>query len=527
MGPIIVQGPLIRRGGLQVDTIDFSRKAVEMRDIVKKFGDFTANDKISLTVHQGEVHALLGENGAGKTTLMNVLYGLYRPTSGSIKVNGRPLVIADPNVAIQNGIGMVHQHFMLVESFTVTQNIILGNEKTRWLGIIDLESAQKEIALLSDQYGLAVDPGALIEDLSVGSQQRVEILKSLYRGAQILILDEPTAVLTPNEIQELTIIIRNLTQQGKSIIIITHKLKEIKQMADFCTIIRRGRYIDTVEVDKATESELAAKMVGRDVNFKVEKEPQAPGEIALEIDDLVVEDSRHIAVVNGLNLKLHKGEILGIAGVDGNGQTELIEALTGLRKVKSGRIQARGKNITDLCPGKIINSHKISHIPEDRQKRGLIFEFDIAENLILERYFTPLFSKGFTLRHNKIYQNAETLIRKFDIRPKNSTLPARAMSGGNQQKMIIAREVANDPEILIAAQPTRGLDVGAIEYVHQALIHQRNQGKAVLLISFELDEIINVSDRIAVIFEGKIVGIIEAQSADELEIGLMMAGGSA
>ncbi len=507
-------------------TIDFSHKAVELIDIVKKFGDFTANEKINLTVHQGEVHALLGENGAGKTTLMNVLYGLYKPTSGAIKINGRHKTISDPNIAIKNGIGMVHQHFMLIESFTVTQNIILGNETTKKMGVLDIAKAEEKVAGLSKQYGLTVDPQALIQDLSVGSQQRVEILKTLYRGAQILILDEPTAVLTPQEIQELITIIRNLTAQKKSIIIITHKLKEIKQVADFCTIIRRGKHIDTVDVSKVTQQDLAAKMVGRKVSFKVEKKAQTPGENILEIKDLVVQDSRKINVVNKLNLSLKKGEILGIAGVDGNGQTELIETITGLRKAKSGQILVKKKEIINLSPGKIINDHKVSHIPEDRQKRGLVFEFDIAENLILETYFKPFFSKGFTLIKDNIYKHARSLIEKFDIRPPKSKLFAKALSGGNQQKMIIAREVANHPEILIAAQPTRGLDVGAIEYVHKALVEQRDQGKAVLLISFELDEIINVADRIAVIFEGKIAGIIDAQNADEKQIGLMMAGGT-
>jgi len=507
--------------------IDFSHRAVEMSGITKKFGDFVANEEINLTVHRGEVHALLGENGAGKTTLMNVLYGLLKPTSGSIKINGKSLNISDPNIAIKNGIGMVHQHFMLVEPFSVTENIILGNESTRNFGILDAEKGEEEVVRLSEQYGLTVDPRALIQDLSVGSQQRVEILKTLYRGAQILIFDEPTAVLTPQEIKELVAIISNLTEAGKSIIIITHKLNEIKQMADFCTIIRRGRHIDTVDVSKVTEEDLAAKMVGREVSFEVAKEKQSPGEKILDIKELCVEDSRGIMVVNGLNLQLHKGEILGIAGVDGNGQTQLIEALTGLRKTKSGRIEIFGKDITNLPPGKIINNHKVSHIPEDRQKRGLVFEFDIAENMILETYFKPAFSKGFTLLHKNIYQNAATLIKKFDIRPQDATIQAKSLSGGNQQKMIIAREVSNEPELLIAAQPTRGLDVGAIEYVHQALVAQRNEGKGVLLISFELDEIMNVSDRIAVIFEGKIVGILDADDADEKELGLLMAGGSA
>ena len=421
---------------------------------------------------------------------------------------------------------MIHQHFMLVEPFTVTQNIILGNETTNAIGMVNLKKARQSILELSEQYGLAVDPDALIQDLSVGSQQRVEILKALYRGADILILDEPTAVLTPQEIQELVTIIRNLTQQGKSVIIITHKLKEIKQVADFCTVIRRGVHVDTVDVRKVTENQLASKMVGREVSFKVDKSYKKQGNVALEIKDLVVRDSREINVVNQLNLKLHKGEILGIAGVDGNGQTQLIEALTGLRKATSGSILVQGKAITNRLPGEIITRHKVSHIPEDRQKRGLIFDFDIAENLILENYANPQFSKGFTLQHDRIYEHAHILIEDFDIRPGNPNLQAKALSGGNQQKMIIAREVANNPEVLIAAQPTRGLDVGAIEYVHKALVEQRNQGRAVLLISFELDEIINVSDRIAVIFEGKIVGIIDAKDADENQIGLMMAGGT-
>lgn len=505
--------------------IDFSSKVVEMTEVTKKFGDFVANEKINLTVHKGEVHALLGENGAGKTTLMNMLYGLLRPTSGSIKVNGKPLNISDPNIAIKSGIGMVHQHFMLVPPFTVTQNIVLGNEPTRSFGILNMEKAERDVAELSELYGLTVDPKVLIEDLSVGSQQRVEILKTLYRGAQILILDEPTAVLTPPEIQELVSIIRNLTAAGKSIIIITHKLKEIKQVADFCTIIRRGRHIDTVDVSEVSQAELAAKMVGREVSFKVEKEKQHPGDTILEIDNLLVEDSRKIKVVNGLSLQLHRGEILGIAGVDGNGQTQLVETLTGLRKSKSGTIKVRGKNITNLSPAQIINDHRVSHIPEDRQKRGLIFEFDIAENMILETYFKPAFSKWFSLLWKNIYENGERLIKKFDIRPQEVRLEAKALSGGNQQKMIIAREVSNDPELLIAAQPTRGLDVGAIEYVHKALVGQRNEGKGVLLISFELDEVLNVSDRIAVIYEGKIVGLFDADEADEKQLGLLMAGG--
>ncbi|MDM8535620.1 ABC transporter ATP-binding protein [Desulfobacterales bacterium HSG17] len=507
-------------------TIDFSQKTVEMIDVVKKFGDFVANDKISLTVHKGEVHALLGENGAGKTTLMNCLYGLYRQTEGDIRINGQDVDIPDPNIAIKLGIGMVHQHFMLVDPFTVTENIILGMETTKGMGILDLATAEKKVAEISKRYGLSIDPKAKIEDISVGSQQRVEILKALYRGAEILILDEPTAVLTPQEIQELVTIVRNLTLEGKSIIIITHKLHEIKQMADFCTIIRRGKFIDTVEVEKVTEQDLASMMVGREVSFKVDKKPAEPGEEAFRIRDLVVDDNRGIPAVEGLSLSVRKGEILGIAGVDGNGQTELIEAITGLRRVKSGSIEMEGIDATNQPPQKIIDGHNIRTIPEDRQKRGLVMEFDVAENLILETYHKPPFSKRGVLNREQIYQNAEQCIVDFDVRPQNPELEAKSLSGGNQQKVIIARVVSNDPELLIASQPTRGLDVGAIEYVHQALVEQRDKGKAVLLVSFELDEVINVSDRIAVIFEGKIVGTLEAKDADENQIGLMMAGGT-
>ena len=507
-------------------TVDFSQKVVEMIDVVKKFGDFVANDRINLTVHKGEVHSLLGENGAGKTTLVNCLYGLYRPTHGKIRINGLEVDISDPNVAIQHGIGMVHKHFMLVEPFTVTQNIILGRETTKMMGILDLATAEKKVAEISERYGLAINPRDKIEDISVGSQQRVEILKALYRGAEILILDEPTAVLTPPEIQELVAIIRNLTQEGKSIIIITHKLHEIKQVADYCTIIRRGKFIDTVEVDKVTEQELASMMVGREVSFAVEKKIQQKGERILAVQDLVVKDNRDIAVVNGLSLDLYKGEILGIAGVDGNGQSELVEALTGLRKVAGGTITLHGEEITDSNPKEVINKWNIRTIPEDRQKRGLVMEFDVAENLILETYHDTPFSNCGVLNREKIYTYADRCTAEFDIRPTNPYLAAKSLSGGNQQKVIIAREVSNDPEVLIASQPTRGLDVGAIEYVHQALVNQRDRGKAVLMISFELDEVINVSDRIAVIFEGRIVGIVDATGVDENEIGLMMAGGT-
>ena len=500
------------------------QKVVDMRNITKKFGAFTANDNITLTVYKGEVHALLGENGAGKSTMMNILYGLYSATSGEIYIKEKKCNIESPNDAIANGIGMVHQHFMLVKPFTVMQNIILGMEPRTKFGTIDLKKAEQDVISISEKYGLIVDPHAKIQDITVGMEQRVEILKALYRGAEILILDEPTAVLTPQEITELMQILKNLTSEGKTIILISHKLKEIKEAADYCTIIRRGKQIDTVKVSDVTESELASKMVGREVSFKVDKKPKIPGETMLKIEDLEVLDNREIITVNKLSLEVKAGEILGIAGIDGNGQSEFVEALTGLRKVKSGKIFMKGKDITNKTPREIFD-HKISSIPEDRQKYGLVLDFNVAENFILENHADEPFAKSGILQHSRIFQHSENLIEKFDVRPKNSFKSARSLSGGNQQKVIIAREVTNDPELLIAVQPTRGLDVGAIEYVHSALVHQRDINKAVLLISLELDEVMNVADRIAVIYEGKIVDIFDAQNADMNQIGLMMAGG--
>ena len=500
--------------------------AVQMKNITKKFGDFVANDIINLTVHKGEVHALLGENGAGKSTLMNILYGLYLPTSGQIFINGKEVEIKSPNIAIQNKIGMVHQHFMLVKPFTVTENIILGMEKIGSFGNLLIAKAEKEVEELSKKYGLKVNPREKIEDITVGMQQRVEILKALYRGADILILDEPTAVLTPQEIHELGNIVHNLTKEGKAIILISHKLKELKEMADYCTIIRRGKYIDTVDVSKTTEAELAAKMVGREVNFIVEKKEKKAGEVVLKIEDLIVQDNRGLEAVKNLSLEVRKGEILGIAGIDGNGQSQLMEAITGLRKVESGKITIHGKDITNKTPLEVIES-KISNIPQDRQKRGLVLDFSIADNMILENHYKNPFSKKGILNHINITDFSIELIDKFDVRPKDETKIAGTLSGGNQQKVIIAREVTNNPDLLIAAQPTRGLDVGAIEYVHQALVKQRDADKAVLLVSLELDEVMNVSDRIAVIFEGSIVGIVKAKDADMETLGLMMAGGTA
>ncbi|MGV8145573.1 MAG: ABC transporter ATP-binding protein [Alkaliphilus sp.] len=495
-----------------------------MKNIVKKFGDFTANDCINLTVHKGEVHALLGENGAGKSTLMNVLYGLYQPTAGEIFINGDKIDIVDPNTAIACGIGMVHQHFMLVETFTVAENIVLGMEPTH-KGLLDMKKAIKNVEEISKKYGLLVDPNEKIYNISVGMQQRVEILKALYRGADILILDEPTAVLTPQEIKELVQIMRNLTKQGKTIIIITHKLKEIKEVADYCTIIRRGKYIGTVDVSKTTESELASKMVGREVVFEVDKQEKEKGKLSLKIDALVVKNNRGIDAVRGLSLEVYEGEILGLAGIDGNGQSELIESLTGLRSVVSGKIHVNSKDITNKTPLTIL-ANKLNSIPEDRQKRGLVMEYSVAENMVLENYRIKPFSDKGILNHEEIKEFSEKLIEKFDVRTEGPTQKVSALSGGNQQKVIIAREVTNDPDVLVAAQPTRGLDVGAIEFVHKALIEQRDKNKAVLLVSLELDEIMNISDRIAVIYEGVVVGIMDAKDANENKIGLMMAGGA-
>lgn len=497
--------------------------AVDMRNITKKFGDFTANKDINLDVREGEIHALLGENGAGKSTLMNILYGLYKPTAGEIYIHGEKTEMTDPNVAIKKGLGMVHQHFMLIEPFTVVENIILGMEPVKGI-ILDRKSARKNVIELSEKYGLKIDPDAQVQDITVGMQQRVEILKALYRGAEILIFDEPTAVLTPQEIEELIHIIKSLASQGKTVIIITHKLKEIKAMADRCTIIRRGEKVGTVNVADVSETDLAEMMVGRQVILEVDKEDQEPGETCLNIENLVVKDQRKINKVDGLNLEVRYGEIHGIAGVDGNGQSELLEALTGLRKVESGKVTLNGKDITNKTPREIQNAG-MNNIPEDRQRRGLVMDFTVAENMILENFGEPPFSKGGILQEENILSFTEELMEKFDVRPRRPHYKAGELSGGNQQKVILAREITNDPDILIAAQPTRGLDVGAIEFVHKFLVEQRNRGKAVLLVSFELDEIMSLSDRISVIFEGRILKTMKHQDTDENELGLLMAGG--
>ena len=499
--------------------------AVEMQKITKKFGSFVANDSISLKIHKGEVHALLGENGAGKTTLMNQLYGLYQPTSGEIYINGKRVDITDPNVAITNGIGMVHQHFMLIQPFTVAENIILGSETVRKWGVLDYQKAISQVRELSKKYGLEVDPDARISDISVGMQQRVEILKVLYRGAEILIFDEPTAVLTPQEIEEFTDIIKKFTEDQKTVIIITHKLREILDMADTCTVIRRGAKIGVVDVAETTEEELAKMMVGRSVNFKVEKGDKIPGETVFEVKDLCVKDSRKVPIINHLSLNVRKGEILGIAGVDGNGQSELVETILGLRRAESGSIRINQIDITGKNNGDIIQAG-IGSIPADRQKHGLVPNFSVPDNLILERYRTKPFSRYGILNRKAIADHAVRLMKQYDVRAASPEAKVKTLSGGNQQKVIIGREISNNPDLLIASQPTRGLDVGAIEFIHKAIVEQRNHDRAVLLISFELDEILDLSDRIAVMFEGQIVKILNSKETDEKEIGLLMAGGN-
>ncbi|HGS2309911.1 TPA: ABC transporter ATP-binding protein [Streptococcus pneumoniae] len=497
---------------------------IEMRDITKVFGGFVANDKINLHLRKGEIHALLGENGAGKSTLMNMLAGLLEPTSGEIAVNGQVVNLDSPSKAASLGIGMVHQHFMLVEAFTVAENIILGSELTK-NGVLDIAGASKEIKALSERYGLSVDPSAKVADISVGAQQRVEILKTLYRGADILIFDEPTAVLTPSEIDELMAIMKNLVKEGKSIILITHKLDEIRAVSDRVTVIRRGKSIETVEIAGATNADLAEMMVGRSVSFKTEKQASKPKEVVLSIKDLVVNENRGVPAVKNLSLDVRAGEIVGIAGIDGNGQSELIQAITGLRKVESGSIELKGDSIVGLHPRQITEL-SVGHVPEDRHRDGLILEMMISENIALQTYYKEPHSKNGILNYSNITSYAKKLMEEFDVRAASELVPAAALSGGNQQKAIIAREIDRDPDLLIVSQPTRGLDVGAIEYIHKRLIEERDNGKAVLVVSFELDEILNVSDRIAVIHDGKIQGIVSPETTNKQGLGVLMAGGN-
>ncbi len=494
---------------------------IEMIDIWKEFPGIIANAGITLQVKEGEIHAILGENGAGKSTLMSILFGLYHADRGTIKVRGKEVHIKSPNDAFDLGIGMVHQHFQLVHNFTVAENIIMGKEGGF---VYDIKKASKKIKEISERYGLSIEPDMVIEDITVGMQQRVEILKMLYRDADILIFDEPTAVLTPQEIDELMQIMKNLAAEGKSIILITHKLDEIKAVADRCTIIRRGKLIGVVDVAKASVEDMAAAMVGRPVSFKVEKAPCRIGRPILEIENLSVMNSKKVLGVKNFSLTVNGGEIVGLAGVDGNGQTELVEAITGLRKVDSGTIKFNGRDITNLSIAER-NAMGLGHIPEDRQKRGLILSAPLSSNMVIKEFRHRPFSNHGILDYPAIREYSEEIIEKFDVRSGEGVDSlAGKLSGGNQQKAIIGREITSDPDLLIAVQPTRGLDVGAIEYIHKQLVEERDKGKAVLLVSFELDEIFNLSDRIAVISSGKLIDIVDTASTDEHSVGLMMAG---
>ncbi|MDD4075234.1 MAG: ABC transporter ATP-binding protein [Eubacteriales bacterium] len=501
-----------------------SEYVIEMLNITKEFPGIKANDNITLQLKKGEVHALLGENGAGKSTLMSVLFGLYQPESGVIKKNGKIVHIHNPNDANDLNIGMVHQHFKLVEVFPVLDNIILGVEPNK-AGFLQKQEARQKVLDLSEKYGLRVDPDALIEDISVGMQQRVEILKMLYRDNDILIFDEPTAVLTPQEIDELMQIMRNFTAEGKSILFITHKLNEIMAVADRCTVLRKGKCIGTVDIQNTSKEELSRMMVGRDISFSVEKKPVTPGKVVLHVENVTVPSriNKKNAVKN-VSFDVREGEIVCLAGIEGNGQTEFVAGLTGLEKMSAGKIEMHGRDITNA---NIRDRSKegMSHIPEDRHKYGLVLDYSLEENLVLQRYWQPAFqAKGF-IRKDEVRKYADKLIEQYDIRSgQGAVTTVRSMSGGNQQKAIIAREIDKDPDLLVAVQPTRGLDVGAIEYIHKQLVAQRDAGKAVLLISLELDEVMDVSDRILVMYEGEIVGEFDPKTVSVSELGLYMAG---
>ena len=498
---------------------------IEMLHITKEFPGIKANDDITLQLRKGEIHALLGENGAGKSTLMSVLFGLYQPEEGEIRKNGKPVKINDPNDATALGIGMVHQHFKLIDVFTVLDNIILGAEDTK-LGFLQKKAARQKVQELSQRYGLRVDLDAKVEDITVGMQQRVEILKMLYRDNEILIFDEPTAVLTPQEIDELMQIMKNLAAEGKSILFISHKLAEIMAVADRCTVLRKGKYIGTVNTKDTTPAELSAMMVGRNVNFHVEKKPAEPGDVVLEVKNMTMASKVHKNnAVKNVSFQVRRGEIVCIAGIDGNGQTELVYGLTGLEPLVSGELFLCGQDITHTSIRKR-STMGMSHIPEDRHKHGLVLDYSLEDNMVLQRYFEPEFTdKAGFLRRKNIRGYAERLIEQYDVRSGQGPVTiARSMSGGNQQKAIVAREIDKDPELLVAVQPTRGLDVGAIEYIHRQLVAQRDEGKAVLLVSLELDEVMDVPDRILVMYEGEIVGELDPKTTTQEELGLYMAG---
>jgi general nucleoside transport system ATP-binding protein len=500
--------------------------ALELRGIVKTYGELRANDGVDLVVNWGQVHALLGENGAGKSTLMNVVYGLTSPDSGEILFDGKPVNIHGPQDAIALGIGMVHQHFMLIPPLTVAENIILGHEITSPRGWIDVDGAAKAVADLSTRYGLDVPPRARVQELSVGVQQRVEILKALYRGARLLILDEPTAVLTPQETRGLFEIVSNLVKAGNAVIFITHKLAEVMEIADQITVMRRGKVVDSTTPKQSSQADLARMMVGRPVLLRVEKQPATPGDVHLKVEDLVVADDRRQIAVNGVSLEVHAGEIVGIAGVEGNGQNELVDAISGLRVAKEGHVWIGGRDFTRRST-RLRLREGLSVIPADRHKEGIILELPIADNLVLEDYDRNPFARWMVRNLRAVTEYAERLIKQFDVRTSGPEAPAGSLSGGNQQKVVVARELGTEPMVLVACQPTRGIDVGSIEFIHKQIVAQRDKGLAVLLVSSELDEVLSLSDRIAVIYRGRIVALLDGADADRDRIGLLMAGGAA
>jgi ABC-type uncharacterized transport system ATPase subunit len=499
---------------------------LEAKAITKRFPGVIANDKVDLLVYESEILALLGENGAGKSTLMNMLYGLYHPDEGEIWIKGEKVEMKDPSDAISRGVGMVHQHFQLVQVMTVAENVMLGSEITRGGGILSISEAEKRVAELSQKYGLEVDPSATVEDLPVGTQQRVEIIKALYRNAEILILDEPTAVLTPQEANDLFRIMRDLTDQGVSIIFITHKLKEVLAVADFIGVLRRGKLVGTADPEESTEASLAELMVGREVVLKVDKEEADPGDVVLRIENLHAKDDRSQMTLRGVDLEVRKGEILGIAGVQGNGQRELVEALTGLRKVEEGKITIDGQDSTHFSPRKNTEIG-VAHIPEDREKHGLVMSYSLADNMVLNSYYVKPYASGVVMHEDIINEHGAELVEKYDIRTPSAMTPARNLSGGNKQKVIVAREFSRPTKLLIAAQPTRGIDVGSIEFIHNQIVAQRDAGAAVLVVSAELDEVLGLADRVAVMFHGKIVAILPIEEATRERVGLLMAGSEA
>jgi simple sugar transport system ATP-binding protein len=494
-----------------------------VEQITKRFPGVTANENVSLVLYRGEILALLGENGAGKSTLMNIIYGLYQPTSGEIIVNGKPVVLHSPNDAIALGIGMVHQHFQLVPPMTVAENIMLGSESVK-NGFLDVQGVAGRISELSARYKLDVDPYAVIEDLPVGMRQRVEIVKTLYRNADILILDEPTAVLTPQEIEGLFEVMALLRSQGKAIIFITHKLKEVLRIADRIVVLRQGRVVGEADPKGATQNSLAAMMVGREVILTVDKQPAQPGPVVLELQGVTAKDDLGQPALRGVSLTVHSGEIVGVAGVQGNGQTELVEVITGLRNVERGHIFINGEEMTNAPPRRITLDGQSSHVPEDRHAYGMVTSYSVADNLVLDTYFQPPFVNGITINQEAIRQHAERLVEEFDVRTPSVTTPGGSLSGGNQQKMVVAREFSRPLKLLIAAQPTRGIDVGSIEFIHNQIVAKRDAGVAVLVVSSELDEIMALADRIAVMYKGEVIGIVPRAEATREGLGLLMAG---